>query len=271
MNHRRDPAAAGDEPGFALIVLLAVVGIGSVGLLLAVEAYLPTLRERQALSVGNLQTAQAAARTAYRRTGAFPVDLDALSTAAGLDVDGSWRRDPFGHGEALDYARVGADLRLRSRGVDRQLGTADDLVLDVAAETQLRVRQRLRLRVLRAVLLRSSFRLAGSMSAADVVQMRNAMRDYAVAKRRWRTADAATRVTLSTTMADATATVSALASVHALTALPVALTGAGGLMDRLAMEDARAVDGAGAPLLLDPVVGFVAAGADGTGGTDDDM
>jgi hypothetical protein len=53
--------------------------------------------------------------------------------------------------------------------------------------------------------------------------------------------------------------------------LPVALTGAGGLMDRLAMEDARAVDGAGAPLLLDPVVGFVAAGADGTGGTDDDM
>jgi hypothetical protein len=72
-------------------------------------------------------------------------------------------------------------------------------------------------------------------------------------------------------MADASAETVAVASVHALTALPVALTGAGGLMDRLAMEDARAVDGAGAPLLLDPVVGFVAAGADGTGGTDDDM
>jgi len=271
MTGRRTIRANGDEPGFALIVLLAVVGIGSVGLLLAVEAYLPTLRERQELSAGNLRQAEAATRVAFRRNGAFPGDLDGLSAAAGLGVDGQWRRDPFGHGEELDYSQVGADVLLRSRGVDQQLGTADDSTFRVSAETQLRVRQRLRLRMLRAVLLRSPFRLAGSMSAGDEALMRTAMRDYAVAMRQWRTADAATRTALTSTMNGATATINGLASVHALPTLPVSLTGAGGLMSQLAMQDSRAVDGRGAALLLDPVLGFVAVGADGTGGTDDDM
>lgn len=265
------PPAAGDEPGFALIVLLAVVGFGSVGLLLAVEACLPTLRERQALSAHNLETAEAAARIAYRRNGSFPSDLDGLSTAAGLDVDGMWRRDPFGHGEELDYVRAGADLLVTSRGADGQLGTADDSSYRISGEAQLRTRQRLRLRMLRAVLLRSPFRLAGSMSAGDEEQMRTAMRDYAVARRQWRTGDAATRLTLTATMASCAATVAGLTSVHVLPSLPVSLTGAGGLMNQLGMEEARAVDGAGVALLLDPVLGFVAAGADGIGGTDDDM
>ena len=53
--------------------------------------------------------------------------------------------------------------------------------------------------------------------------------------------------------------------------MPTSLTGAGGLMGELGFPDSRAYDGSGSPLLLHPILGWVAAGSDGTGGTDDDM
>ncbi len=109
------------------------------------------------------------------------------------------------------------------------------------------------------------------MSAAEEASMVAAMRDYAIARRQWLTADATTRVTLTTQMNTAAATVSALASSHACTPLPPAVTGAGGLMEGLGMPDGKAVDGIGANLISNATVGVLARGADATGGTDDDM
>ena len=239
--------------------------------LLAVQAFLPLLRDRQVVAQQSLETAGQGVRGAYRQSGVLPTDLDSLESAAGLSSLGQWRRDPYGSGQELDYSVAAGQVRLRSRGVDGLLGSTDDLQVTIEEEPLLRQRQRLRLRLLRAVLVRSPYRYAGSMSPADEAQMVAAMRDYARARRQWLTADAATRTTLATQMSTASATISSLASTHALPALPATLTGAGGLMSQLAMSDARAIDGRGAALLLDSVVGMVAVGADGAGGTDDDM
>ncbi len=133
------------------------------------------------------------------------------------------------------------------------------------------LRQRLRLRMLRAVLLRSVSRFDSLMTAAEQAQMRDAMRDYAVAKRRWLTASAVERLTLPCALEAAANHVDALVASYSLPSLPVALVGAGGLMSQLGAKDVRAVDGQGAPLRSDPVVGWLADGNDGLGGTDDDM
>jgi hypothetical protein len=254
-----------------MLVLLAVVGFGSIGILLAVQALVPTLSDRQYVAERNLNIAAAAANLAYRRDGRFPADLDALAVAGGLSPAGAWRRDPFGTGQELDYRIISTGVRVSSCGLDGRLGTADDSQKLVSTETQLRLRQRLRLRLLRAVLLRSSYRLDGLMTAGEQLSMRTAMHDYAVAKRRWLRADATERAALMVTMASAATVVTQLTTSYGLPSLPVSLSGAGGLMSQLAMTDARAVDGSGAPLLADPVLGWVAAGADGVGGTDDDM
>lgn len=258
-----------EQSGFALVVLLAVVGVGSVGILLAVQAYLPVLSDRQTVAADNVTTVARAAAIAYRQNGSFPADLNALETAAGLPATGGWRRDPYSAGRELDYRVRSADLQVRSCGPDGQFGTADDCERLVATETQLRVRQRLRLRMLRAVLLRSPYRFDAGMSAAELQQMKAAMHDYAIARRRWLTADTATRVTLTATMVSATATVNGLISTYGLPALPVSLTGAGGLMSQLSMPDGRCLDGRGAVLQTDATVGWLAAGV--TGGIDDDM
>jgi hypothetical protein len=101
--------------------------------------------------------------------------------------------------------------------------------------------------------------------------MGTAMRTLAIAQRQWLTADAATRATLTTQNNAALATITALCTTYGLPALPASLTGAGGLMQMLGTSDARAVDGAGVALRTDPNLGVAARGADGTGGTDDDM
>lgn len=271
MNAANGPRTDGAEGGFALLVLLLVLGAGSVAIVLAAQALVPTLADRAATAEARLAIAQDAVRTAYRRSGAFPPDLAALAAAAGLAVDGAWRVDPYGAAQDLDYAVTGSAVRLRSRGPDGRLGTADDLRSDVAEETPLRDRQRARLRLIRAVLLRSPYRLAATMTAADVAAMRAAMRDHALARREWLTADAAARAALTARMASAAAAIANLATAHALPPLPPAVTGAGGLMNQLGLPDARAVDGRGRPLAGEPSLGVVAVGSDGIGGSDDDM
>lgn len=259
------------QEGFALLVLLSVVGIGSVGVLIAAQALMPSVRERQADTDQNLETAAEAVAVAYRRNGTFPSDLDGLATAGGITDVGNWRRDPFGAGQELDYLTTASAARVRSRGVDGQLGTADDQEQLVAADTQMRVRQRLRLRMLRAVLLRSQYRYDGLMTPAEQLQMRDAMRDYATARRSWLTATAAERAILTATMSNAAAAVNAFVTAYGLPSMPSSLTGAGGLMSQLSMSDSRAFDGSGAAMQTEPVLGWIAVGADQTGGTDDDM
>lgn len=238
MNAANGPRTDGAEGGFALLVLLLVLGAGSVAIVLAAQALVPTLADRAATAEARLAIAQDAVRTAYRRSGAFPPDLAALAAAAGLAVDGAWRVDPYGAAQDLDYAVTGSAVRLR---------------------------------LIRAVLLRSPYRLAATMTAADVAAMRAAMRDHALARREWLTADAAARAALTARMASAAAAIANLATAHALPPLPPAVTGAGGLMNQLGLPDARAVDGRGRPLAGEPSLGVVAVGSDGIGGSDDDM
>ena len=262
---------ASPEAGFALLALMGVIGVTAIGLLLVVQPFVPTLRERATSTDENLRVAVDAAKAAFRSDGAFPADLDALAAAVALDPDGGWRHDPYGSGEDLDLRTVASGLQLRSRGPDGRLGTADDVTFGVSGETALRGRQRMRLRLLRAVFTRSPYRHADTMSPAEEVAMAAAMRDHARARRRWLGADATERASLTDDLAAAEGTITTLRDAHALPALPGAPTGAGGLASMLGVQDWRVVDGRGAALLLDPVLGFVAVGWDGTGGTDDDM
>jgi hypothetical protein len=263
------PAAA--QGGFALLVLLGLVGIGSVGVVLAVQAFVPAAAETPQRAERHLATAAAGARAALRAHGSLPPDLDGIAAAAGLDPDGAWRVDPWAAPQPIDVRAVASGLRLRSRGPDRRLGTADDMRVDVPAEPIVRARQRGRLRLQRALLLRSPFASAVSMTAADLDAMRAALRAYAIARRKWWTADTAQRVTLQATLSASAATIAALRTAHACLPLPGALCGAGGLLERLGLPDTCGVDGAGRPFVADPVLGLAAVGCDGVEGTDDDM
>ena len=257
--------------GFALLVLLAIVGVGSLAIVLALPSTMPPGGGQAVQAEANVAAAQVAARIGYRRNGAFPASLTQAATVAGLDATGAWRVDPWGRGADLQWTAVTGGLRVRSCGRDGRFGTTDDTAIVVATDTQLRLRTRARLRLLRAVLARSAYRWSPTMSTNDQTSMRTAMRAYAVARRSWSTADTTTRAALTATMASASTTVATLVAANALPALPNALVGAAGLMQQLGIDATRAVDGRGVRLLRDAVVGVVASGADRRGGTDDDM
>jgi hypothetical protein len=259
------------DRGFVLLVMLGVLAAGSLAIALAVQSAVPIAAERTFATDDRLAAAQSALRVAYRRAGAFPSSLDALAGAAALPTQGDWRLDPWGQVQDLGYAAVAAGATVRSRGIDGALNTSDDVVFAVPAEPQLRARQRGRLRLLRAQLLRSSYRWSAAMTPAAQTQMRTAMRTLAVNQRRWLTATPAERTAITAANSAAAAVIQGLRTTYSLPPLPPSLTGAGGLMQMLGTSDARAVDGAGAALRLDNDLGVAARGADGLGGTDDDM
>lgn len=260
-----------DEGGFALLVLIGLVGMASVGILLAVQRFVPPLADVPVRAVAGLERARTLARDAFVADGAFPADLTALAATGGAPADDGWRRDPWASPADLDYAVTATGARTRTRGPDRTLGTADDDTGVALAEPLLRVRQRGRLRLQRALFAASTFCTVPAMSPAERSAMVAALRDYAVARRAWLAADATERTNLTTRLTTATSTVQGLRSLHLCAALPTFLVGPGGLMERLGMPDALCVDGRNAPLVRDDTVGVVAVGWDVTGGTDDDM
>ncbi len=260
------------ERGFALLVLLALIGAGATGILLAVNHFVPVLADVDERVRVDLGTVQQAATEAGLRAGAFPVDLDAVATVVGLPATGDWRRDPWDPAQDLDYAVTGSGLRVRSRGPDRQLNTADDVQVQVGNEALLRPRQRGRLRLLRAAFCRE---LQQQLTAVGAVaptgaEVCDALRDAAAAQRAWSGADAAQRVVLSGRLTTA-ASVVAAAKTAVSWVEPIALTGAGGFLERIHADDSRGVDGKGQPLLMHTTLGVIAVGNDGVGGTDDDM
>lgn len=259
------------QRGFALLVLLGIIGTASMAIVLAVAAMLPPLAERGQRTTGNLETAVRAAMLGYRRNGAFPADLTAAATAGGLDATGTWRSDPHGTLQDTGYGMAGTNLRIRSRGLDRAFGTADDITYLLSTEQQLRLRQRGRLRLLRALVTVSPYRLAGSMSPAERDSMRGAMRSFAVAQRLWLSADAATLPVLAASMAADSATVTNLTVLHSCPPLPVSVTGAGGLATNIGTIDSQLVDGAGRALIANNTLGVAATGNDLIGSTNDDM
>ncbi len=264
-------ADAPSERGFALLAVLSIVAAGSLVLLAAVERLVPPLAGRARLVETRLAVCQDALDFAYRRDGAFPADLTALAATAGLAVDGVWRLDPSGSAVDFSYTNGGAQAQLRSRGLDRLLGTVDDVVETMPSERPLRTRQRGRLRLLRALLLVSPFRTSGSMTVGDRAAMRTAMRDQAIAMRRWLGGDAAARAALSTTLTATATTISDLSLANACAVMPSALTGAGGLLTAIGSTDTAGYDGRGLLFYLHPTLGIAAAGNDTTQGTDDDM
>lgn len=264
------PTRVASEGGFALLVLFAVIASASIGIVLAVQALAP-LADSAVRAQDNLAAVEIIARDEFRRRGAFPATLGGLVAASDGLTTAPWRTDPWGAARDLDYRLVGASLRVRSRGVDGVLGTSDDLQADVLAESLVRVRQRARLRIVRAVMARSQYRHAPSMTASDEATMVAAMRDYAIAKRGWLTADAATRSALTTQMNTAESTITSMASSHGCTPMPSAVLGAGGLMEGLGLPPEKAMDGIGAYFVIDTAVGVTARGSDLTVGTDDDM
>ena len=259
------------EAGFALLVLLAAIGAGSLLLLVAVPQLSPVQTRRTAEAEAHLAETLTAVRTAHLRFGAVPADLDALAAAAGLDPNGAWRLDPFGAAQELGYVVGPNGAELLSRGRDGVLGTPDDLRVLAVGETMRRIRQRGRLRLLRAVLSQSEFRLSPTMLAFDLLGLREALRDAARAKREWLTASAAQRLALGAELSAAGLLLQTLSLLHGLVPLPTVVTGPGGLANRLGMPDDRFTDLCGGTLRLDPVLGVVAPGSDGIGGTDDDM
>lgn len=259
---------AGGQGGFAyvaLLVLTSVVGlVGAVALdgLVRRATALPAVAAERLVAVATTAADQ------YRLTGVLPANLAALPAGA---VDGEWRRDPWGAGADFDYRIRQRNLELRSRGPDGRLRTADDDVLVVDDEPLLRLRQRGRLRILRAVLTASSFRNSGFMPAATRRQMVASMRQLAIAKRNWYFADAATRAALTVQIEAAQQLVVDTSAAFGLSPLPTRATGGTGLSTALGLPDTRAVDALGRAMAVDPVLGFVARGGDRAGGTDDDM
>lgn len=276
MKSRRQRAGADEEAGFALLVLLGVIGVASVGLLFAVQKFVPPLADVAVRTQDNLDAVANAAREAFARTGAFPASLDALASVGGLRVDDGWRIDPHGDGRDLTYQVTTSGVRVTSRGPDHVAGTADDELRDVAAEPLVRTRQRAKLRLIRSVyveVLQGAVDAAIALGAVGVSSrsaLSGAVDGYAAAKRAWATASVAERAALTISMTADAAIIDA-AQMLAGWSTPSAVTGAGGFMERLGMSDALAVDGAGRALQLDDRLGVIAVGSDGVGGTDDDM
>lgn len=261
----------GRERGFALLALLAVIGAGSMLLLVAVQRLVPPQGQQVRIAAGNLATCVSAAELAFHRNGAFPTSFDLLAAAAGLDPTGAWRRDPFGAAQDFVWSRNGTRLQLRSRGLDRRANTADDVLATVPAERGVRLRQRGRLRLLRALLTVSPYRQSGTMTAGDRSAMRAAMRELAIVQRLWLGADTTTRTLLAARRTAATTTITTLSTSNACATLPSAMFGPSGLMASLGLPDTYAKDGLGRNLARHTSLGVVAQGNDRRGGTDDDM
>lgn len=267
MSVRRD-----EEAGFALLVMFGVMAVASTALLLAVQRFQPPMARQRADADRSMATVLRTARESCRASGAFPANLTAVAAAGNGLVTGPYRVDPFGAGGDLVYRVTRSTLTVRSRGPDRVSGNSDDITITAPIEPLARGRTRARLRLLRAVFLASTYRSTPAMLlGTDRATLLAAARDLARAKRSYLTADTATRAALTTAMASAAASIAAITSSYGLGALPTAVTGSGGLMQRLGLPDGKAVDGLGRAFRIDAGLGIVAIGADGRRGTNDDM
>lgn len=159
------PTRGGSEPGFALLALLLVVGVGSLAIVLAAQQFVPALADRVQRTEGSLAQLAAAAREGFLASGALPNQLDTLAAQTGWETQGEWRVDPWGWGQEFVLTNSATAARVQSRGPDGALGTADDVAFQVPLEPLVRLRQRDRLRLVRAVYVRQ---LQAAVDAAAV-------------------------------------------------------------------------------------------------------
>jgi hypothetical protein len=261
------------ERGFALVALMLVLGAGAIGVAVAIGSLRTiTLADQRWRAERRLANLACAAGVAFRRDGAFPSSIDALRTARIIDPDGVTTIDPFEGTRALDYRQRGTPrvLTLRSTGPDRRLRTADDMVATADSQTLGRARVRNRLRILRALYLRSQYMDAPSMSSAERAAMRAALRTWSLSQRALLWADTAARPGLVATRDAAMAEIDGLRTSYGLPAVPRRATGRNGLCGRLGVPDAVGRDGFGR-VMLTASVGFQSSGGDGRRNTDDDL
>ncbi len=258
------------EGGFALLFLMVALAAtgGVVALMLgkgtALRAELAGVAEQR------LALVRVNAAAAFEQNGAFPAGLTALATATGLDAAGTWRIDPYGMGQDLRWTTAGTPvvLTVRSVGPDGLNATADDLLFALDSQVMGRDRTRERLRIIRAKLLRSAYRDAGSMSAGDRANLRTWQRQYVAARRSYLHASTAQRTALDAQMTTLETNITNLCAAHGCPPLPATV---GAIMAGIGLPPTMAVDGFGRNMLRNLAVGVVSAGGDGTGGTVDDM
>ncbi|MBK8096329.1 MAG: hypothetical protein IPK26_04435 [Planctomycetes bacterium] len=258
-----------NERGFALLFMMILIGAAGGVFLLAVESFVTVGADRAGRAAASLADLRRAAHDIHVRTGTAPTSAAATVTAAGLAADR--QIDPYGWNADFGWTNSASAITIRSRGEDRVLGNADDLVATVLLQEPGRASTRNRLRLLRAQLLRSPYRLAAGMSVADEANLRTWTRDYAQACRRW-IYEPANQAALAATMAARQTQITNLCTAGGCPPLPASVTGVGGIMTGIGNVDARAFDGFQRGLGRDAAVGLRSLGADGaTGSPGDDM
>ena len=262
--------AGGRQQGFAVLMLLLVVGV--LASLAGIAAWTVPALGRGRLPAGQELLARLAGETRAQvaLTRVAPRDLDSLLANATGCSAGLTSIDPFGGGRTLGYAVAGPLVTLRSRGPDGRLGTADDLLETLSTEPACRAATRSRLRLLRARYLTSRYVFYPGSKAGDRVLLSSELSSWAAARRELAQASGARASELSQRIADAAARVRAVLLAAGAPAAPTQLTGGAGLLAALGLPDALAVDGFGNPL-LPAVAGFASAGADGVPDTADDL
>ncbi|MHC5063308.1 MAG: hypothetical protein ACYTG5_04975 [Planctomycetota bacterium] len=262
------------QDGFAMLALIiAVAAAGAAGLAIFGNKFSRPVEVEHLASVADrLSLTREAAQQVYQQSGSFPANLGALAIAIGLDSAGEWRLDPFGGGSDLDYqvSGVPANLVIRSRGPDGALGTGDDRSIQLSEQIPGRARTRGHLRLLRARFFNSSLMDDPGMAPVERMALRTHMSNYAIAQRQLLFAAPSDKPALIAARDLAAAQIQAIRSSHGLPPIPSSSTGPGGLCEALGIPDALGTDGFGS-LLLTGEVGFISAGGDRTGGTDDDL
>lgn len=258
-----------NERGFALLFMMILIGAAGGVFLLAVDSFVTVGADRAGRAATAMAELRRAAHDMYLRTGAAPASAATAVAGGGLRPERQF--DPYGWNADFGWSVTATAITIRSRGEDRVLGNADDPVMTLPLQEPGRASTRSRLRLLRAQLLRSPFRLAVGMSAADEADLRSWTGQYAQACRRW-IDEPANQGALSATMTTLQAQIASLCTASGCLPLPASVTGVGGIMAGIGNVDARAFDGFRRGLQRDDAVGLKSVGADGAPGSPgDDM
>lgn len=259
--------------GFALLALLIAITAASGVFVAGLPFLIRPQTDFAATAQARLERIRAAAQTALIENGSIPANLNALANATTVPADDRWRTDPFNFAD-FQYEVSGdpATLTVASVGLDRSAGTADDLSIELASEPDARTRTRNRLRTIRSKFNRSNYMYDAAMSPADRSSMLANALTYSTTQRAIDfAANTGDRANLIAQRDAARNAILNLRTTYSLPPPPNTVSGPGGLLSALGLPDSLDADGHGTPLIANDAVGCTSAGADRTGGTNDDL
>lgn len=271
----RQPAAGRGrraERGAVLLMIMAVLGatiLVSAGVL-GDDAATPR-DERLALAAECVDVLGRAAAEARRSSGAWPADLPSLVAAAPVSSLDLATADPTRPGFDVTYAvTAGVGVTVSAAGPDGVAGNGDDLAASASESVIARAPTRNRLALLRTAFLLSGYMDDPGMTPAERASLRDAVRDWSLARRAYLYADASGRAALQSQMDAAESTITSLRTSYGLPPIPPNATGPGGLLSGIGLPDSLGVDAFGNTFDTG-LAGFVSRGADGSAGTPDDL